>query len=443
MKIYRRSVWQMTPDGMQLIPEECESFEYDGPLAECKKDSKSPDPPDPWITAAAQTAMNQNTAAFNTALNRNNTYTPLGSQTWTQTGTDPVTGAPTYEMRVALDPQQQALLDQQTQQSLDVGQLGNQLVGQARDAYGRPINTSGLSQLQGNAGLTRDLNTSGLPGLPGSGDLEGFRQQQTDALYDRNTAYLDRQFTRDEDSLRTRLANQGVVEGSEAYRNAMDDFGRGREMAYRQARNESIAGGGAEAERMFGIGSQARGQMYGEALNSANFGNQAAMSEAELSNAAREQGMSEMFALRNQPINELNAVRGMSQAQMPQFGASGGGFGANAADISGAIQNQYQGQLDQANANNAAKNQERQAYTNAAMQGIMMYAMYALSDERTKDDDGVIGETKDGIPVHLFNYKGSDEKHVGVMAQEAMKVRPDAVKKGKDGLYRVNYFALA
>lgn len=442
MRIYTRSVWQMTPDGMELIPEECDSFEYDGPVAECKKDSKSPNPPDPWVTAAAQTAMNQNTAAFNTALNRTNTYTPLGSQTWTQTGTDPVTGAPVYEQRVALDPQQQALLDQQTNQSLQVGQLGDQLVSQARDAYGRPINTSGLPQLQGNAGLTRNINMSGIPGLPGSGDLEGFRQQQTDALYDRNTAYLDRQFTRDEDSMRTRLANQGVVEGSEAYRNAMDDFSRGKEMAYRQARNESIAGGGAEAERMFGIGSQTRGQLYGEALNAANFGNQAALSEADLSNSAREQGMSEMFALRNQPINELNAVRTMSQAQMPQFGGAGGGFGAQPADISGAIQNQYQGQLDQANASNAAKNQERQAYTQAGLTMALMY-LGAMSDKRTKDDHGVVGQTKDGIPLHLFNYKGSPNVQVGVMAQEAEKKRPDAVRTGPDGLKRVNYFALA
>lgn len=426
MRIYTRSVWQMTPDGMELIPEECESYEHDGPVAECKKDSNTPAPPDPWVTAAAQTAMNQNSAAFNTALERTNSYTPLGSQTWTQTGTDPVTGAPLYEQRVTLDPEQQQLLDQQTNQSLQVGQLGDQLVSQARDAYGRPINTSGLPQLQSG------VNTSGLPGLPGAGDLEGFRKQQSDALYDRNTAYLDQQFTRDEDAMRTRLANQGVVEGSEAFRNAMDDFGRGKEMAYRQARNESIAGGGAEAERMFGIGSQTRGQLYGEALGDAN-----------MSNAAREQGMSEMFALRNQPINELNAVRSMSQAQMPQFGAGGAsGLGAAPADIAGAIQNQYQGQLDASNARNAASNQRRAGYTQAGTTALLAYLAW-LSDERTKNDHGVIGKTKDDIPVHLFSYKGSNEKQVGVMAQEAKKKRPDAVMKGDDGLYRVNYFALS
>lgn len=33
MKIFKKSVWQMNPDGMVLLPEECESFDYEGPLS--------------------------------------------------------------------------------------------------------------------------------------------------------------------------------------------------------------------------------------------------------------------------------------------------------------------------------------------------------------------------------------------------------------------------
>lgn len=440
MKVITKAVWQMTPDGYELIEEH--SFEHEGAVAECKKDSKTPDPPDPYRVADAQMRLNRDTASWNAALGRQNSYTPLGSNTFTYTGTDPVTGAPMYDQRVELSPEQQRLYDQQTGQQYDIGQIGSTLIGQANRAYGQPMNTGGLPSLRGDANLTRNISTGGLPGLPGANDLEGFRNQQSDALYDRNTAYLDQQYTKDEDALRARLANQGVTEGSEAFRGAMDDFGRGREMAYRQARNESIAGGGAEAERMFGIGSSARGQMYGEALSGANFGNQAALSEAGLSNDARQQGMSEMFALRNQPINELNAVRSMSEAQMPQFGAGGMGGGAQAPDFMGAVQNQYQGQLDQANASNANRNARNSAYTQAGTTALLAYLAY-LSDERVKDDHGVVGKTKDGIPLHLFNYKGSDKKEVGVMAQEAEKKRPDAVKTGPDGLKRVNYFALA
>lgn len=390
-----------------------------------KKDSRTPEAPDPWTVARAQTFQNQQTAAYNAQLGRYDTSSPLGSQSWTMTGIDPATGAPQYRQDITLSPEQQALYDQQTRQSLDIGGIGDQLTQQARDMYGRALDPSTLPARQNN------LNLSGLPELPGAGDLEGFRQQQTDALYGRNTQYLDDQFRRGEDAERTRLANMGVVEGSEAFNNAMADFNRTKEQAYSGARNDAIAGGGAEAERMFGIGSAGRNQMYSEQLGAGQFAND-----------ARDRSISEMFAFRNQPINELNALRGMSQAQMPQFdtgmGAPGGG--AAPADIQGAIQNQYQSQVDSANARNASRNQRDSAITQAVGSYLMFLAM---SDETTKDDHGVIGETPDEIPIHLFSYKDRPgEIQVGVMAQEAKKKRPDAVVKANDGLYRVNYAKL-
>jgi hypothetical protein len=33
MKVFKKSVWQMNPDGIVLVLEECESFDYEGPLA--------------------------------------------------------------------------------------------------------------------------------------------------------------------------------------------------------------------------------------------------------------------------------------------------------------------------------------------------------------------------------------------------------------------------
>jgi hypothetical protein len=46
---------------------------------------------------------------------------------------------------------------------------------------------------------------------------------------------LDTVFARDEEVERQRLANQGIPEGSEAYREAMDDFSRRKSSAYEQA----------------------------------------------------------------------------------------------------------------------------------------------------------------------------------------------------------------
>ena len=114
MKVFTKAVWQMTPAGYELL--ESESHEYEGPVADCKKDSKVPAAPDPNTVADAQTRLNQDTAAYNAALNRTNTNTPLGSQSWTMTGRDPVTGAPMYDQNISLSPEQQRLYEQQTGQ---------------------------------------------------------------------------------------------------------------------------------------------------------------------------------------------------------------------------------------------------------------------------------------------------------------------------------------
>lgn len=34
-RIYRKGVWQMTPDGYEFLPDESEFFDYSGPVAEC------------------------------------------------------------------------------------------------------------------------------------------------------------------------------------------------------------------------------------------------------------------------------------------------------------------------------------------------------------------------------------------------------------------------
>ena len=332
-----------------------------------KGGSKAPPPPDPNATSTAQTQSNQQTAAYNAALNRVNTYTPLGSQTYNQIGTDPVTGAPLYESRIDLSPEQQALYNQQTQQNLALGGVADQMLGAVRDAYGRPIDTGSLPQLTGSVNpngpaLQGSIDRSGMSSLYGADDLMGARTQTQDALYDMNTAYLDRNTARDEDALRSRLANQGIVEGSEAYSNAMADFNQGKEMAYRQARNQAIAGGGDEMARLAGISLANRGQQYGEALSGGQFTNTArqqalgeALAQGQFGNQARSQGMNELFALRGQPMNEFNALRSASQVQMPQFQPTSQ-VTMNPTDVAGNAYRTYQGQIDIYNAQQAGRN---------------------------------------------------------------------------------------
>ncbi len=433
------------------------------------KSSSPPPPPDPHEVADAQSQQNRDSADYNAALNRINTYTPWGSQEYSTNGVDPRTGAPIYSQHINLTPEQQLLLDTQTEQNLRIGNLGNGVLDQLN---GQPIDTSGLPSLQGglnvngpqlsgtyaNHGPQMGIDTAGLPALPGLGDLAAFRDGSEQALYDRNTRYMDRDYDRREDAMRTRLANQGIVEGSEAYRNAVDDFERGRDTSYAQARDAAIAGGGAEAERMFGIGSISRGQMYGEALSGGSFANSAAaqataqnrdaaafnnttrgqaiseaLMEGGFANDARAQGMSEAFALRNQPINEFNSMRSMSQVQTPQFQ---GTYNATSppADITGAYNNQYQGQLD---AYNAGVSQDNSTMNTIGQIAAMVAMMY--SDENLKEDIHPIGELNDGTSLYAYRYKGDSTPQVGVMAQEVEKTQPEAVAEDAQGYKMVNY----
>ena len=64
----------------------------------------------------------------------------------------------------------------------------------------------------------------------------------------------------------------------------------------------------------------------------------------------------------------------------------------------------------------------------------------AASDVRVKDNIKYAG-VKNGFNLYEFNYLGSDNRYRGVMAQEVMKQRPDAVDS-RDGILRVNYDAI-
>jgi hypothetical protein len=64
----------------------------------------------------------------------------------------------------------------------------------------------------------------------------------------------------------------------------------------------------------------------------------------------------------------------------------------------------------------------------------------ARSDIRLKENIQHIGD-ENGFRTYEFNYLGSDQRYKGVMAQEVMKTRPDAVID-VNGLYWVDYGAI-
>jgi hypothetical protein len=66
----------------------------------------------------------------------------------------------------------------------------------------------------------------------------------------------------------------------------------------------------------------------------------------------------------------------------------------------------------------------------------------SVSDIRLKEDIASIGSTAHGLPLYRFRYKGGDDLYSGVMAQDVLKVMPEAVTVGREGFYRVNYAML-
>ena len=59
MRIYTKAVWQWQPDGsLKEVPEECESFEYEGPLTYCGNDLQY------MLNPAASDAQNQQGPIF-------------------------------------------------------------------------------------------------------------------------------------------------------------------------------------------------------------------------------------------------------------------------------------------------------------------------------------------------------------------------------------------
>ena len=110
-------------------------------------------------------------------------------------------------------------------------------------------------------------------------------------------ARLQPQIERMDAQTRTRLANQGLVPGGEAYSNAMLDVNKQKNDLLSQAALSGI-----------GLDTGARAQGFNEA--SAQMGAQNAAQQAELQRQS---------FLRQQPLNEITGLMSGSQIQMPQF----------------------------------------------------------------------------------------------------------------------------
>ena len=261
---------------------------------------KSPSPPqapDPIATSKAQTTSNVQTAQANTALSNANEIGPTGSVNYKVTGYQQVGDQkiPTYTKTTALSPQQQKLYDQQTG-------LGSQMNTMAKNQ---------LTRLDGS--LSKPITLDGLPSMP-----KYDRQHYEDALMQR----MNPQLERDRAAMDSKLATQGVMPGSEAYREAVALSDR----QANDARYQAILNGGTYAEQ-----------------------------EMSTAGTARERALQEQMAVRNQPLNEISALMSGGQVTMPQFTQYRPG-NVGGTDVQGNIWNSYNAQMQGYNAQQQNRN---------------------------------------------------------------------------------------
>lgn len=305
----------------------------------------APKPPDPVKTAAAQTQMNKDTAVTQQELNMVNQNTPYGSLSYEQTGTS-ASGTPQYTATQTLSPENQALYDNYMQLAKQFGQIGNTQASNVAGALGSPFN---------------------------------FDAAQANKLFDVQKTFLDPQWSQYESALDTKLINQGLQPGTEAYRRAKEEFSDNRQRAYDQ-----------------------------------NFLN----SYQTMANQA--------LTERNQPLNELSAFMSGSQVQQPGF-ANTPQTSVSGVDYAGLVNNNY--------------NQQMANYQNK-MGGIFgtigTLGSLALSDRRLKHDIRKVGTLDNGLNVYAYKLMHSRPTQIGLMADEVADVNPDAVVD-VNGIKMVNY----
>jgi len=66
-------------------------------------------------------------------------------------------------------------------------------------------------------------------------------------------------------------------------------------------------------------------------------------------------------------------------------------------------------------------------------------ALMAFSDERLKEDIAPVGKLNDGQNVYSYRYKGDPVPRLGLMAQEVIEHKPEAVARHPSGFLMVDY----
>lgn len=209
-----------------------------------------------------------------------------------------VTNPDHWSSSIQLSDTGQQLLDAANKTQLGLAGLQTGAMGRVSDALSQPFDTSGLVDINSQTGMDA-------------------WDKATDLIRQRQNPQLDQQ----QSALDTKLANQGLTAGSEGWGIQQQNFGK--------TRNDADI-----AAQMAGL--QAQNQFFNQGIA----GNQATIQQRAF--------------LRQQPLNELNALRTGAQVTNPTFQNAPQQGQTQGADLLGASGQQYNAALGATNAGNQA-----------------------------------------------------------------------------------------
>lgn len=216
------------------------------------------------------------------------------------------------------------------------------------------------------------------------------RKRAEQATYQSYIDKLQPQFSQQTNDLESRLQNQGIMVGSDAYNRAMTNLQNAQHNAYNQAAYNSVLSG-----------QNAYSKSLADSITAGNFNNNA----------------------RSNYISQI-----LSQLQGSYSGYD------NAMNIYG-IRHGIDNRIS--NAEQINSNDQTQAGLNAALTAAQVAAMF--SDARLKENVKAVGKLDNGLTVYCFNFVGSNMPQIGLLAQEVAETKPEAVFENEDGYLSVRY----
>lgn len=392
----------------------------------------TPATPD-YAGAAQQTAQgNLDAARQATAANRVNQITPYGSLKYAETGTDKY-GNPTWTATTSLSPEMQQLYNYDTQSALGLGKLQNTGLNYVQNMLQTPFDTSAMTQYRGDitsptynqvgqgpqfsalgqAEALQRIGQAPTLGLVGqasqalgvnpaeqalrigqaeqaqgvspadamlrAGSTEQLQrdlENQGMAGWDKATGLLmerlEPSLARQQKALDTQLANQGIMRGSEAYNQAQQDLAQKQNDLRTQAALS---------------GQQVQQNLFGQALQAGQFGNQAMTQEQQ--NRLANLGFTNT-AMQQDFANRLSAQQLQNQVAQQNYANQLAGAGFNQSAIQQNFGNAVTAQqlANQAAQQNYANQLSGTAANNQALLGMnqAQLANLGFSNEAAQQD---------------------------------------------------------